>query len=560
MKIAVKMIQADSIHQMYQAMRYLFKRFRLLWLLFLPFSMVHPSHAIVRADPAVDSVRIKPNQIPLLTSGINNLAFTIRIFVHPGEDRPFLRSVRLRIDKPGLLRMVKVIGNPYTNKSVEGEDRPFQYLTFGASEPSAELTLEGNLPLAAGENIFYVSLLPVKNADLLSEVKVQIFQLTASGGWHSEPERAEASFRMAKVLRAAGQDDVHTYRIPGLAVTKKGTLIAVYDIRYNNDRDLQDDIDIGMSRSTDGGQTWKPMKVILDMGSYGGIPASRNGTGDPAILVDNQTNTIWVAALWIHGNYAGVQNNRFSQQGLEPMPDGRGSQLILVKSEDDGVSWSKPVNITRQTKNPKWGRFLQGPGCGITMHDGTLVFPAQFLNPGKNDMSSSTIIYSKDHGKTWKTAASAVENGGEAQVVELTDGVLMLNMRSNRKARLVATTRDMGTTWERHPTSELALPEPGCQASLIKSTGKTTKGTREILFFSNPDNTGKRADMTIKASPDLGETWPAACQVRLNENTGYGYSCMTMMDENTVGIVYEGVRELFFQKIAVKDIIKGCQK
>jgi sialidase-1 len=311
-----------------------------------------------------------------------------------------------------------------------------------------------------------------------------------------------------------------------------------------------------MSRSADGGQTWEPMKVILDMGNWGGLPDSRNGTGDPAILVDKQTNTIWVAALWIHGNYAGIQNNRFSQQGLEPLPDGRGSQLILIKSEDDGISWSQPINITKQTKHLEWGRFLQGPGCGITMKDGTLVFPAQYLDPAKNNQSSSNIIYSRDHGKSWHTAKSAVENGGEAQVVELADGVIMLNMRSTRKARLVSTSKDLGTTWETHPTSALALPESGCQASLIKTTFKAGDKHRDVLFFSNPAHISKRSDMTIKASLDLGETWPSGLQIKLNENTGYGYSCMAMIDDHTLGIVYEGVRELFFQKIPLSDFFK----
>jgi hypothetical protein len=532
-----------------------FDRQKLFMLVLLAPLLFISAFASADQKSPVDSVKIKPNQVPLLTSGINNLAFTIRIYADPGEDKFFLRSFKIKIDKPELLRMVKVIGTPFANKSVEGDDRPVQYLTFGSSDPSGDLIIEGNLSLVKGENIFHLSLLPVSNVDLLSKVTVRVVQLTGSDGWNYNPEEAYGIFRMAKILRSAGQENVHTYRIPGFAVTKRGTLIAVYDNRYNNDRDLQDDIDVGMSRSTDGGQTWEPMKVIMDMGNWGGLPDSRNGIGDPAILVDNQNNTIWVAALWIHGNYSGIQNNRFSQQGLEPLPDGRGSQLILVKSVDDGVSWSQPINITKQTKNPEWGRFLQGPGCGITMNDGTLVFPAQYLDPAKNNLSSSNIIYSKDHGKSWQTAKSAVENGGEAQVVECSDGLLMLNMRSTRKLRLISTSSDLGTTWQTHPTSALALPEPGCQASLIKTTIKTGDKTGDVLLFSNPDHTTKRADMTIKASLDQGETWPSGFQIKLNENTGYGYSCMAMIDSQTVGIVYEGVRELFFQKISVKDII-----
>ncbi len=76
----------------------------------------------------------------------------------------------------------------------------------------------------------------------------------------------EFRFRPALVLCAAGQDYCDTYRIPGIITTSNGALIAVYDNRYNNSKHLQEHINMGMSRSTDGGQTWKPMRVIMDMG------------------------------------------------------------------------------------------------------------------------------------------------------------------------------------------------------------------------------------------------------------------------------------------------------
>src|SRR5690606_30718071 len=102
-------------------------------------------------------------------------------------------------------------------------------------------------------------------------------------------------------LRKHMDDDVHTYRIPGLHVTNEGTLLAVYDVRRDSSRDLQGNIDIGLSRSTDGGNTWEPMEVILDMKEWGGLPEKFNGVSDPNILIDRNTNTIFVAGLWMHG-------------------------------------------------------------------------------------------------------------------------------------------------------------------------------------------------------------------------------------------------------------------
>lgn len=84
--------------------------------------------------------------------------------------------------------------------------------------------------------------------------------------------------------------------------TPKGTLIAVYDVRYNSAVDLQENIDVGVSRSVDGGQTWLPMQIAMDMGEWGGRSHKENGIGDPAILVDPQTGRVWIAGLWLHGN------------------------------------------------------------------------------------------------------------------------------------------------------------------------------------------------------------------------------------------------------------------
>ena len=109
------------------------------------------------------------------------------------------------------------------------------------------------------------------------------------------------------------------------------------------------------------------------------------------------------------------------------------SQFILVKSEDDGKTWSEPINITSQIKDPKWHLLLQGPGKGITLKNGTLVFPAQFKD--EFEMPYSTIVYSKNQGKTWEIGTGAKPNTTEAQVIELENGDLMLNMRDNRNGK-----------------------------------------------------------------------------------------------------------------------------
>lgn len=374
--------------------------------------------------------------------------------------------------------------------------------------------------------------------------------------------------RPALVLRAAGQDNCDAYRIPGLVTTNTGALIAVYDNRYNNSKDLQEDIDIGMSRSIDGGQTWERMKVIMDMGEWGGRPERLNGIGDPCVLYDDKNATLWVAALWMSGASEKDMLWWASKPGMSPEETG---QFMLAKSTDDGLSWSAPINITGQIKDPEWQLLLQGPGRGICMENGTLVFPVQFkkdigeksLDGGQYTCHSS-IIYSVDGGENWEIGSGAKTNTTEAQVAELSDGNLMLNMRDDRNrtdrsetnGRAVAITRNLGKTWETHPSSNAALQEPNCMGSLISADLVLDGQMQKVLFFSNPNSKTERTHMTIKASLDEGHTWPESHQVELYAPAGFGYSCMSMVDENTVGILYEGIKDLYFQKIPVGDFFK----
>jgi sialidase-1 len=444
---------------------------------------------------------------------------------------------------------------------------PLKEILATISAPSDFTLIECDLPVASGKHTFLLDFRAKPDDDPAAILKIVSVSYTFSNGssvlYQAKPE--DPVIRFGRIVRAAGQDGADTYRIPGLVTTNSGTLVAVYDIRYNNSKDLQEDIDIGMSRSTDGGRTWEPMKVIMDMGEYGGLPQNLNGIGDPSILYDHITGTLWVAALWMSGSAPDKMLWWASQPGMTPQETG---QFILVKSTDDGLTWSDPINITPQIKNPAWQLLLQGPGRGITLADGTLVFPAQFKADigakaldGGQYTSHSTIVYSKDAGETWQIGSGAKSNTTEAQVVQLPDGTLMINMRDDRNradkgstnGRAVAVTADLGKTWTVHPSSNSALPEPNCMASLIAADVKIDGIQRRMLFFSNPNDKSDRIRMTVKASTDQGMTWPVGNQVELYGPSGYGYSCMTMVGENHVGILYEGVKELYFQKIPVAD-------
>lgn len=416
-------------------------------------------------------------------------------------------------------------------------------------KPKENLRLRGEQALQSGANDVEVAVR--WRADMPWEAcrAVRITSLELDDGSTLEPTpAATAPARVGAVVRAAGQDGVHTARIPGLTTTNAGTLIAVYDHRYRSSGDLPGDIDVGMSRSTDGGRTWSPSRVILDMGDD---PKWRyDGIGDPAVLVDRETGRIWVAATWSHGD----RSWNGSGPGMTPEETG---QLMLTHSDDDGLTWSEPLNITEQVKDPKWRFVLQGPGRGITMQDGTLVFAAQYRSAPDGPHGGkpfSTILWSEDRGERWHLGTGVKVDTTEAQVVELDDGVLMINCRDNRRgARSVYTTRDLGKTWKVHPTSRSALVEPVCMASLLRVDHDALG---RLLLFSNPATTEGRFDMTLKVSRDDGASWPASMWTLYDQRKGFGYSCLTRIDADHIGVLYEGVRELYFLRFPIRDLVR----
>jgi len=193
---------------------------------------------------------------------------------------------------------------------------------------------------------------------------------------------------------------------------------------------------------------------------------------------------------------------------------------------------------------------------GITMQDGTLVFPIQYIDSTR--VPNAGIMYSKDNGESWTIHNHARTNTTEAQVAEVEPGVLMLNMRDNRGgSRAVSITRDLGKTWVEHPSSRSVLQEPVCMASLINVPASENLLGRDILLFANPNSTQHRNQITIKASLDGGLTFPEEHQLLLDEDFGWGYSCLTMIDEETVGILYESsVAHMTFQAVKLTDIVK----
>lgn len=523
---------------------------------------------------ASDTVYVRETQIPILIERQDNVLFYLRL---NAKDSQVLNEIVLDLSKSTNLSDIQAVKLYYGGtEALQDINKkrwaPVEYIsshrqgeTLAANpsysikcaevlNPTYKVTLKSNYKLFPGVNFFWISLQMKPEASLHTQISADLRTVKMDGRTANckivSPEGI--THRMAVGVRHAGDDGSAAFRIPGLVTTNKGTLLGVYDVRYNSSVDLQEHVDVGLSRSVDGGKTWEKMRLPLAFGQNGGLPAAQNGVGDPSILVDTKTNTVWIVAAWTHG----MGNQRAWWSSYPGMDVNHTAQLVMAKSTDDGRTWSDPINVTEQVKDPSWYFLLQGPGRGITMQDGTLVFPIQFIDSTR--VPNAGIMYSKDSGKTWKIHNLARTNTTEAQVAEVEPGVLMLNMRDNRGgSRAVSTTKDFGKTWTEHPSSRKALQEPVCMASLISVKAKDNVLNKDILLFSNPNTVKGRNHITIKASLDGGITWLPEHQIMLDEGEGWGYSCLTMIDHETVGILYESsVAHMTFQAVGLRELVK----
>ncbi len=354
--------------------------------------------------------------------------------------------------------------------------------------------------------------------------KMQVSDFSASGNLRDLPKPPEGQVDVF----VSGTDGYHTYRIPAVIVTPKGTVLAFCEGRKNSSSDTGD-IDIVMKRSTDGGKTWSAMQVVADQGPH--------VIGNPCPVVDRSTGTIWMPLTRNRGDEPEPQ----IMKGVTTEP----RTVWLMKSTDDGLTWSQPVNISETTRRPHWRWYATGPGVGIQLKTGRMVIPCDHSDhsDAKKHPYGSHVIYSDDAGATWKLGGTIPERVNECQAVELADGSLMMNMRSyaGKNRRAVATSRDAGLTWT-EPTLDEALIEPVCQASFLRCT-LAGPHDKDRLLFSNPASTS-RIMMTVRLSYDEGKTWPISNVLWLGPSA---YSCLTVLPEPstslgpgpTIGCLYE---------------------
>ncbi|MCP5518560.1 MAG: exo-alpha-sialidase [Verrucomicrobiales bacterium] len=318
-------------------------------------------------------------------------------------------------------------------------------------------------------------------------------------------------------LFVSGEGGYHTYRIPALAVPAPGVVLAFCEGRQGGQGD-SGNIDLLLRRSTDGGETWSAPQVVWDDGA--------NTCGNPAPVVDRQTGKVWLLLTWNRGDDHERQIiDRTSR-------DTR--RVFVASSADQGVTWTRPVEITAAVKRSDWTWYATGPGAGIQLrrgpHAGRLVIPCDHIE-AESKHYYSHVIWSDDHGRTWQLGGSTPEHQvNECMVAERRDGRLLLNMRNydrSRRQRQVAFSTDGGQTWQ-DQGFDTALIEPICQASLRRCG--------DFLLFSNPADPKSRINLTVRLSRDEGETWPAQRVLHAGPSA---YSDLADLGDGRVACLYE---------------------
>ncbi len=321
-------------------------------------------------------------------------------------------------------------------------------------------------------------------------------------------------------LFVGGQDGINTYRIPSIICTANGTILAFCEGRRDKSEDgspthivLKRCLNAGSmvppthavseSRSRERNMTWQTMQMILE---------SKNDDAymNPVPVINSHDGSVFLLV------------NHYLHYG-EAENEGKGATEVLVlRSTDNGATWSKPEKIAGSA-----GNTALGPGIGIQLRDGRLVAPVY-----------DGVIYSDDNGKTWIAGKKTPAPLNECQVAELADGSLMLNTRGY-PYRTITISHDKGSSWGEKRT-DTTLTDPrlwgGCQASLIRYSRQDNGGDKNRLLFSAPSDTILRLDMRVRVSYDEGRSWTVS---RLIHSGSGAYSCLTVLPDGTIGILYE---------------------
>ena len=412
---------------------------------------------------------------------------------------------------------------------------------FGSASPSGgTITINGNRSLSMGTHYFYVAYDISNNAVEGNLINAKINSVVISGSTFTPTDVTGSRTILLSQARLArcGDDGSKFYRIPAVATCPDGSLITAYDKRWNNGEDIgvtaSNSIDIVSRRSTDGGKTWSaPITIAGNHSTY--------CYTDPCFIVDYQTGVVFCFMASGTGTA-----NRFSAS-----TPGNPIKIYKIESHDNGLTWINGVDITNSIYGSKcpdatrrgWYAGVVSPGSGIQMANGRLAALLQTRTSSAVTPIHDYLIYSDDHGATWKcstNSACSSGDGNEAQLVQRADGSILASIRHVTN-RYMNVSTDNGISWGT-PYAETEITEPGCNGDIARLTTIAGGSDKNRLLQSIPFNATMRTNMSVMLSTDDGNNWPYRKVIYPDMGAttiGSAYSTMCVLPDNTIGLVYE---------------------
>lgn len=514
--------------------------------------------------PAQDSLYVNKITAPLLIDKPDNLIFELMLDSKDGKGT--LNSITLEFNTPEDIKNVTGMRVYYCGSqsilsvqqgsimSYDNHANPaYTIKKFDDNRLKRANTLTVNQTLFPGKNYFAVAIQMNPKTPLDTKIGVRISAAIVNGNKIQTVDNDHIdnfNFKTGYGFR----DISYNYALPAAGQGRKGTTLAVFEMRRYTGTSLPERDIIGMSRSSDGGITWESARPVIDMSNWGGLPRIQNSVGHPCLATDAKNNTKWLLSLWLPGMNG---NTPIENSNTGVTPEKRTGQLLLTHTEDDGKKWSTPENITKHVKKSDDRVIAPASANGIVTTDGILVFPVRTVD--RNGKAQATILYRHLNGNDWTIGNRVSSDVASALIVEMADKQLLMILSHNNLTEVhTAVSDDLGKTWKESSLAGSKVTSGGGNISAVRIEASRNFLQQDIIVMCSKElNENGNKQLVLRASIDRGKNWPEKYRMVLDNAECPGNSSLTVINGETLGLLYEGsTAEVVYETIRLKDLFK----